>query len=70
MLLDFEFKNMTNAIFTTTQSDLIKYNGSVVLVLCPLNENEYDREDVGNMYKIRLFNGDEIDAFEDELEII
>lgn len=53
--------------FQTTQSDLLKYNGMKCEVLGKLNDSEYDKEDVGNMYNIRLDNGDEIQAFEDEL---
>jgi len=55
-------------VFYTTQSDLMQYNGTVVKVLWPLPESEYDREDVGPMYRIRLFDGSEIDAFDDELQ--
>ena len=53
--------------FMTTQSDLLKYNGTTVTVLCELDESEYDKEEVGQMYKIRLIDGNEINAFEDEL---
>lgn len=56
------------AKFYTTQSDLVKYNGTEVVVLGPLSESEYDREEVGPMYHIRLFDGTEIDAFDDELQ--
>ena len=53
--------------FMTTQSDLLKYNGTTVEVLCELDESEYDKEEVGQMYRIRLIDGNEINAFEDEL---
>lgn len=53
--------------FMTTQSDLLKYNGTTVAVLCELDESEYDKEEVGQMYRIRLIDGNEINAFEDEL---
>lgn len=54
-------------IFNTTQSDLIKYNGFNCSILRKLSEDECDIEEVGNMYRIRLNNGVELDAFEDEL---
>ena len=53
--------------FMTTQSDLLKYNGTTVAVLYELDESEYDKEEVGQMYRIRLIDGNEINAFEDEL---
>ena len=43
------------------------YSGETVEVIRPLVEDECDIEDVGMMYKVRLPNGDIIDAFEDEL---
>jgi len=46
--------------FMTTQSDLLKYNGTTVEVLCELDESEYDKEEVGQMYRIRLIDGNEI----------
>lgn len=54
-------------IFNTTQSDLVKFNSSYVEVLAPLDEEEYDREDVGPMYKARFIDGEIRDVFEDEL---
>lgn len=57
------------AIFTTTQSDLLKYNGYVVQVRKELGDNERDPE-VGRMWNIRFPDGVMIDAFEDELEFI
>ncbi len=54
-------------IFNTTQSDLIKYNGTKVEVIGELDESKYDKEDVGKMYKIIFFDGVKRDAFEDEL---
>ncbi len=56
-----------NKIFKTTQSDLVKHNGLKFEIIRPLTEDEADINDVGNMYKIKLENGIEIDAFEDEL---
>lgn len=54
-------------LFHTTQSDLVKFNFSHVEVLGPLDETEYDREDVGPMYKARFIDGEIRDVFEDEL---
>ena len=54
-------------IFNTTDSELKKYNGTEVEVIRPLTEKECDIADVGNMYKVRFFDGYERDAFEDEL---
>lgn len=54
-------------IFNTTDSELVKYNGTEVVVIRPLTEDEADIEDIGNMYKVRFYDGYERDAFEDEL---
>ena len=54
-------------IFNTTDSELEKYNGTEVEVIRPLTEKECDIADVGNMYKVRFYDGYERDAFEDEL---
>ena len=54
-------------IFNTTQSDLLKYNGTMVVVLGALEESKYDKEDVGQMYRIRFYDSVESDAFADEL---
>ena len=54
-------------IFNTTDSELKKYNGTEVEVIRPLTEKECDIADVGNMYKVRFYDGYERDAFEDEL---
>ena len=54
-------------IFNTTDSELKKYNGTEVEIIRPLTEKECDIADVGNMYKVRFFDGYERDAFEDEL---
>lgn len=56
--------------FNTTDTELLKYNGTDVEVIRPLTETECDIEDVGNMYKVRFADGYERDAFEDELEEI
>lgn len=53
--------------FSTTQSDLLKYNGQDYLIIRPLIEGkEYDAE-VGKMYRIRFSDEFETDAFEDEI---
>lgn len=54
-------------IFNTTDSELKKYNGTEVEVIRPLTEDEADIADVGNMYKVRFYDGYVRDAFEDEL---
>lgn len=54
-------------IFKTTQSDLLKYNGQRIVASAPLPENEYDKEDVGPMFRIRLNSGAMLTAFEDEM---
>ena len=54
-------------IFNTTDSELKKYNGTEVEIIRPLTEKECDIADVGNMYKVRFYDGYERDAFEDEL---
>lgn len=54
-------------IFNTTDSELEKYNGTEVEIIRPLTEKECDIADVGNMYKVRFYDGYERDAFEDEL---
>ena len=57
-------------IFNTTDTELVKYNGTEVEVIRPLTDAECDIKDVGNMYKIRFRDGYERDAFEDELSEI
>ena len=54
-------------IFNTTDSELKKYNGTEVEIIRPLTGKECDIADVGNMYKVRFYDGYERDAFEDEL---
>ena len=53
-------------IFNTTQSDLIKYNGTEVVVGKELTDAERDPE-VGRMWHITFHDGTTSDAFEDEL---
>lgn len=54
-------------IFNTSDSELKKYNGTKVEVIRSLTEKECDITDVGNMYKVRFWDGYEYDVFEDEL---
>ena len=54
-------------VFQTVQSDLIKFNGLGCVIISELDESEYDKEEVGNMFNIKLENGVEIQAFEDEI---
>lgn len=54
-------------IFNTTYTELTKYNGTEVEIIRPLTKDEADIEDVGNMYKVRFYDGYERDVFEDEL---
>lgn len=53
-------------VFNTTQSDLIKYNGTLVDVGEELTDKERDPE-VGRMFHITFHDGVKSDAFEDEL---
>ena len=55
------------AFFITTDSELVKYNGTEVEIIRPLTEKECDINDVGNMYKVRFYDGYERDVFEDEI---
>ena len=54
-------------VFITNQSDLIQHNGKLCKIIKPLIDN-VDIE-VGNMYIIILQDGEELQAFEDELAI-
>jgi hypothetical protein len=55
------------AIFNTTQSDLRKYNGTIVDVGDKLTDTERDPE-VGEMYHITFKDEFSSDTFEDELK--
>lgn len=63
-------KNNKKFMFNTTDTELLKYNGTEVKIIRPLTETECDIADVGNMYKVKFYDGKEYDAFEDELEEI
>lgn len=52
---------------TMPNTELYKYNNTEVEVIRPLTEKECDIADVGNMYKVKFYDGYVRDAFEDEL---
>lgn len=53
-------------IFQTTQSDLLSKNGQKLTIVRPITDGEIDVE-VGNMYKVQLEDGTNLDVFEDEI---
>ena len=56
-------------VFFTKQKDLVKYNGLSCKVIVPLNESEYDKDDVGPMYRIVLETGAQLNCCADELYV-
>lgn len=57
--------------FYTNDSKLSFFNGAEVVNIKPLSEDEYDKEDVGQMYRAIVFVGGlihELDVFEDEIK--
>lgn len=58
---------MEKYIFYTTDTKLKKYNGTKVEIIRPLTEKECDIADVGNMCKVKFYDGYIDDVFEDEL---
>ena len=64
-----KFENGKKYMFNTTDTELKKYNGTRVEIIRPLTEKEVDIEDVGNMYKVKFYDGYERDTFEDELSL-
>ena len=64
-----KIKNGKKYLFNTTDTELKKYNGTDVEIIRPLTEKEADIEDVGNMYKVKFYDGYERDTFEDELSL-
>ena len=62
-----KIENGKEYIFNTTQSDLIRYNGTLVYIVRPLTKDEFDVEEVGNMYRAKFIDGRYWDVFEDEL---
>lgn len=49
-------------------SQLNHRNGERIFVIDELDPSEYDREEVGPMYRVMFEDGFEVDAFEDEIE--
>ena len=64
-----KIENGKDYIFNTTQSDLVRYNGTKVNIIRPLREDEFDIEDVGMMYRAKFIDGRYWDVFEDELSL-
>lgn len=62
-----KIENGKKYLFTTTDTELMKYNGTEVEIIRPLTKEEADIDDVGNMYKGKFEDGYERDIFEDEL---
>jgi len=62
-----KIENGQKYLFTTTDTELMKYNGTEVEIIRPLTKEEADIDDVGNMYKGKFEDGYERDIFEDEL---
>ena len=56
--------------FNTTQSDLLQHNGKPFTIVRSKTYKEYDAEDVGPMFIIKLSTGETIEAFEDEIFIM
>lgn len=56
-------------IFDThgNDSELNSRSGQQVTIIRPLTDDECDKAEVGNMYKVKFKDGYERDAFEDEL---
>ena len=59
-------KVVEKKVFNTTQSDLMKYNGTEVEIGDELTDAERDPE-VGRMWHVKFYDGYTGDAFEDEL---
>lgn len=53
-----------------TDSELTAYDKQFCLVLNRIDEQTYDFEDVGTMWRVELLNGKKTDAFADELELV
>ena len=53
--------------FLTQQSDLIGLNGLRIVSVKPLDESEYDKEDVGPMYTVKLENERSVTVYADEV---
>lgn len=53
--------------FYSVFKDESKYNGMTFEIVREMTEEEYDKEAVGNMFIIKLENGEELQAFEEEI---
>lgn len=53
--------------FQTTQSDLMRLNGQIVIDQKPLSKSEYDFNEVGAMWLVTLQSGEIVECFDDEL---
>jgi len=53
--------------FQTTQSDLMRLNGQLVIDQKPLSKSEYDFSEVGAMWLVTLQSGEVVECFDDEL---
>ena len=53
--------------FQTTQSDLMRLNGQIVIDQKPLSKSEYDFNEVGAMWLVTLQSGEVVECFDDEL---
>lgn len=62
-----KFTEGSIATFTTSQSDLLQYDNETVIIQRTLSEDECDIDEVGYMYEVMNFNGNNFQAFEDEL---
>ena len=61
-----KFKVGQTALFKTTQSDLVQYNDSEVIVRRLLAEDECDIDEVGYMYEVAYYDAI-FQAYQDEL---
>lgn len=64
-----KIENGKKYIFNTTESGLKKYNETEVKIIRPLTGKEADIEEIGNMYKVKYYDGFIGDVFEDELSL-
>lgn len=53
--------------FWSPYEDFKKFNGMSFIVLKQINKNAYDYKEVGDMWLIRLENGQEIQALPEEI---
>jgi hypothetical protein len=57
----------TMMIFRSTDTSYRDRSGTPVAIVRPLNDEEHDRDEVGDMFRVRFSDGAEADAFVDEL---